>query len=380
MADKENIFRLTRASKKRLAEAATPDDRSSNKRRVVLGELPILQNASSSVNRKSRSRASRQRRRVKSRDIAGTSAAAAAAAAAAEINPLPQRDVTLSDEGNSEDPQMCRGYASDIYDYLRATETDPRRRPLPDYIGTVQKDISANMRGILVDWLVEVAEEYKLVSDTLYLSVSYVDRYLSLNAISRQKLQLVGVSAMLIASKYEEISPPHVEEFVYITDNTYNREEVVEMEADILKSLEFELGDPTIKTFLRRFTMVAQETYEFNTLQFEFLGYYLAELSLLDYNCVKFLPSLVAASVIFLARFMIQPKKHPWISRLEHFTGYKPADMKDCILLVHDLYLSRRGGALAAIREKYKQHKFKFVCVMPSPPEIPIPYFEDVRI
>lgn len=376
MADKENIFRFTRGSKKRAAEAATPDDRSANKKRVVLGELPILQNATSSVDRKSRSRATRQRRRVKSRDTAGTSAAAAAP----EINTLPEGDVKLSDEGNSEDPQMCRVYASDIYEYLRAMETDPRRRPLPDYIGRVQKDISANMRGILVDWLVEVAEEYKLVSDTLYLSISYVDRYLSLNEISRQKLQLLGVSAMLIASKYEEISPPHVEEFVYITDNTYNREEVVEMEAEILKSLEFELGNPTIKTFLRRFTMIAQETYEFNTLQFEFLGYYLAELSLLDYNCVKFLPSLIAASVIFLARFMIQPKKHPWTSRLEHFTGYKPADIKDCVLLVHDLYLSRRGGALAAIREKYKQHKFKFVSVLPSPPEIPIPYFEDVRI
>ncbi|KAG7037777.1 Cyclin-A3-4, partial [Cucurbita argyrosperma subsp. argyrosperma] len=378
MADKENIFRLTRGSKKRSAEAATPHDRSANKRRVVLGELPILQNAtSSSVDRTSRSRPSRQRRRLKSRDTAETSAAA-------QINTLPDADVKLSDEGNSEDPQMCTVFASDIYEYLRAMETDPRRRPLPDYIGRVQKDISANMRGILVDWLVEVAKEYKLVSDTLYLSISYVDRYLSLNAISRQKLQLLGVSAMLIASKYEEISPPHVEEFVYITDNTYNREEVVEMEADILKSLEFELGSPTIKTFLRqvqlRFTMIAQETYEFNTLQFEFLGYYLAELSLLDYNCVKFLPSLIAASVIFLARFMIQPKKHPWTSRLEHFTGYKPADMKDCVLLVHDLYLSRRGGALAAIREKYKQHKYKFVSIMPSPPEIPIPYFEDVRI
>lgn len=79
-------------------------------------------------------------------------------------------------------------------------QTDPRRRPLPDYIGRVQTDISANMRGILVDWLVEVAEEYKLVSDTLYLSISYVDRFLSLNEIGRQKLQLVGISAMLIAS------------------------------------------------------------------------------------------------------------------------------------------------------------------------------------
>lgn len=77
---------------------------------------------------------------------------------------------------------------------------DPKRRPLPDYVEKVQKDVSANMRGVLVDWLVEVAEEYKLVSDTLYLTISYIDRFLSLNVLNRQKLQLLGVSSMLIAS------------------------------------------------------------------------------------------------------------------------------------------------------------------------------------
>ena len=77
---------------------------------------------------------------------------------------------------------------------------DPKRRPLPDYIEKVQKDVSPNMRGILVDWLVEVAEEYKIVSDTLYLTVSYIDRFLSFNVLSRQRLQLLGVSSMLIAS------------------------------------------------------------------------------------------------------------------------------------------------------------------------------------
>ena len=51
-----------------------------------------------------------------------------------------------------------------------------------------------------MNWLVGVAEDYKLVSDTLYLSVSYIDRYLSLNALNRQRLQLLGVSSMLIAS------------------------------------------------------------------------------------------------------------------------------------------------------------------------------------
>lgn len=77
---------------------------------------------------------------------------------------------------------------------------ETKRRPLPDYLDKVQKDVTANMRGVLIDWLVEVAEEYKLLPDTLYLTVSYIDRFLSMNALSRQKLQLLGVSSMLIAS------------------------------------------------------------------------------------------------------------------------------------------------------------------------------------
>lgn len=79
-------------------------------------------------------------------------------------------------------------------------QMEANRRPLPDYLEKIQKDVTANMRGILVDWLVEVAEEYKLLSDTLYLTVSYIDRFLSRNTISRQRLQLLGVSSMLIAS------------------------------------------------------------------------------------------------------------------------------------------------------------------------------------
>lgn len=77
---------------------------------------------------------------------------------------------------------------------------EPKRRPLPDYLEKVQKGVTANMRGILVDWLVEVAEEYRLLPDTMYLSISYVDRFLSLDPVNKQKLQLLGVSSMLIAS------------------------------------------------------------------------------------------------------------------------------------------------------------------------------------
>ncbi|KAF2536859.1 hypothetical protein F2Q68_00022843 [Brassica cretica] len=95
---------------------------------------------------------------------------------------------------------MCAPYVTEIFVYLRQLEVKEKSRSLIDYIDRVQKNVTPNMRGVLVDWLVEVTEEYKLLSDTLYLTVSYIDRFLSLQTINRQKLQLLGVSFMLIAS------------------------------------------------------------------------------------------------------------------------------------------------------------------------------------
>ncbi|XP_017981155.1 PREDICTED: putative cyclin-A3-1 isoform X1 [Theobroma cacao] len=376
MADQENCARVTRAAaKKRAAEAAgIMEERVTNKKRVVLGELSNLSNVLS-VNKALGKENRKQQPKVK-----GKAKTRVAKPALKEKKEEAQDEKDVDIDAKSDNPQMCAHYVSDIYEYLHQMEVDPKRRPLPDYIEKVQKDVTANMRGILVDWLVEVAEEYKLVSDTLYMTISYIDRFLSLNTLNRQRLQLLGVSSMLIASrKYEEINPPNVEDFCYITDNTYTKDEVVKMEADILKSLKFELGNPTIKTFLRRLTRVAQEDNKASSLQLEFLGYYLAELSLLDYGCVKFLPSMVAASVTFLTRFIIQPKRHPWSSAVQQYSGYKASDLKECVLIIHDLYLSRRGGALQAVREKYKQHKFKCVAMMPASPEIPASYFEDVQ-
>ncbi|KAG5147468.1 hypothetical protein JHK82_014349 [Glycine max] len=195
-----------------------------------------------------------------------------------------------------------------------------KRRPMIDYMDKVQKQVTTTMRTILVDWLVEVAEEYKLLSDTLHLSVSYIDRFLSVNPVSKSRLQLLGVSSMLIAAKYEEVDPPRVDPFCNITDNTYHKAEVVKMEADMLTTLKFEMGNPTTPN-----------------LQIEFLVGYLAELSLLDYDCLRFSPSIMAASVIFLARFIIWPEVHPWKS----------------------------------------SEQFKYVANLPSPPHIPIYYFEE---
>lgn len=111
-----------------------------------------------------------------------------------------------------------------------------RSRPRAGYMKK-QPDITSAMRCILVDWLVEVGEEYRLQSETLYLAVGYIDRFLSHMSVVRAKLQLVGTAAMFLAAKYEEIYPPDVAEFVYITDDTYSKKQVLRMEQLILKVL-----------------------------------------------------------------------------------------------------------------------------------------------
>ncbi|KAF5950008.1 hypothetical protein HYC85_012001 [Camellia sinensis] len=179
----------------------------------------------------------------------------------------------------------------------------------------------------------------------------------------------ISKSAVLI--KYEKINHPPMDEFCYPTDNAYTKKEVVKMEADILKHLKFEVGGPTIMTFLGKFIAVAQKDYQIPNLKLEFLGYYLAELSLLENDCVILLPTLVAASVVFLSRFTIQPKLHPWSSALQDFSSYKPADLKECVLIIHDLQLSKRRGSLVASRNKYKQYEFKCISTLSSPQEIP---------
>ncbi|KAK6927445.1 Cyclin, N-terminal, partial [Dillenia turbinata] len=273
-------------------------------------------------------------------------------------------------DSDHKDPLMCSVYAPNLYAHLRIAELD--QRPAVKYMEMMQRDITTSMRGILIDWLVEVAEEYKLVADTLYLTVTLIDRFLSANYIEKQRLQLLGVTCMLIASKYEEICAPRVEEFCFITDNTYTREEVLKMESQVLNFLRFQISVPTTKKFLRRFIHAAQASSKTTkkmvmnpwyfimqepSVELEFLANYLAELTLIEYEFIKFLPSLIAASAVFLARWTLNQSDHPWNATLEHYACYKSPELKASVIAMQDLQLNTTGNPLNAIREKYRHHK-----------------------
>ena len=262
------------------------------------------------------------------------------------------------DAPHGDDPLFCCAYVQDIYANLRLAER--KHRPSTVYMDSVQTDINATMRGILVDWLVEVAEEYKLVPDTLFLSVAYIDRCLSTQVVQRAQLQLVGVTCMLIAAKYEEIYAPQVDEFCYITDNTYTRDQVLDMERQVLALLSFELTQPTCKSFLRRFLRAAEADHKA-----EFLACFLAELSLLDYAFLPHLPSCVAASCVLVALWTL--RRPAWSATLAHYTGYHPAQLKECATQLVELFAGAKKQTLPAVREKYSQHKFKCVSSLVPP-------------
>ncbi|KAL6867332.1 hypothetical protein ACP4OV_015356 [Aristida adscensionis] len=286
-----------------------------------------------------------------------------AAARAADVARL--LDPSQPDAGGAQ--AAVESYIGDIDQYLRSLEVEPLRRPDVDNFWRIQKDINHKMRAILVDWLVMVAEEFKLQAETLYLAVSYVDRVLTKDVISRNKLQLLGVTALLVAAKYEENESSKMKVNIYcdITDSTYTKQQVVKMEADLLKSLNFELGGPTVRMFLRRFIACCGGNY------------YLAESSLLDYECVRYLPSVVAAACLFVARFSINPKTRPWNMTLQRNTGYKVSDLREAIVAIHELQLSIRCPDQKATRDKYKEHTFGCVATMASPQEIPASFLED---
>jgi hypothetical protein len=127
------------------------------------------------------------------------------------------------DERDAEDPLCVTEYVSDMYEHFRSKELSTSVRPT---FMENQPHINERMRSILVDWLVEVHLKFKLVPETLYLTVNLIDRYLERKEVSRPRLQLVGVTSLLIASKYEEIYPPELRDLVYICDRAYTRHEV----------------------------------------------------------------------------------------------------------------------------------------------------------
>lgn len=203
-----------------------------------------------------------------------------------------------------DDPLMVSEYVVEIFEYLKELEISTMANP--DYMDS-QNELEWKMRGILVDWLLEVHTRFRLLPETLFLAVNIIDRFLSAKIVQLDRLQLVGVTAMFIASKYEEVLSPHVQNFRHVADDGFTEEEILSAERFVLAALNYDLSYPNPMNFLRRISKA--DNYDIQTRT---LGKYLLEIGCLDHRFLAHPPSQVAAAAMYLARLVLE--RGPWVS------------------------------------------------------------------
>ncbi|XP_030017483.1 G2/mitotic-specific cyclin-B3 [Sphaeramia orbicularis] len=258
------------------------------------------------------------------------------------------------DSENAEDYFMCPEYAKDVFDYLKQRE---EKFVLCDYMSK-QPSLNPEMRAILIDWLVEVQENFELYHETLYLAVKLTDHYLAQAPIHREMLQLVGSTAMLIASKFEERNPPCIDDFIYICDDAYKREELISTEVSILQTLSFDINIPIPYRFLRRYAKCVNADMDTLTL-----ARYYCEMSLMEMELALERGSLLASACLLLA--LISKELGGWSPILQFHSGYQLSDLAPVVRTLYYMLLAPPDDKLKAVRNKYSHKVFFEVASLP---------------
>lgn len=273
--------------------------------------------------------------------------------------PLSHGDVE-SDLLHVEDPQHVVEYLPDIYRHLQREEA--QYLPQPGYMDK-QPHVNSKMRAILVDWLIDVHKKYKLRPETLFLAISLVDRFLEKRSTLRRHLQLVGVTSLLIAAKFEELYPPQIQDFVYVTDKAYSKEEVIRMEVSMLTTLDFVICRPTAVNFLERYQCVNGCTDAHRDL-----AQYLLELTLVDYKMVKYPPSHLAAAAVLLSNKLLR-RQPSWPPAAVRHTRLTEQALKECAREMCGLLEGAESNPLQAARKKFSQLRHHAVAKLSFAPQ-----------
>lgn len=234
----------------------------------------------------------------------------------------PLKNLSLYDKENLNNPQQVSLYAGSIISHLLTLEIDPSYSIQADYMKD-QPDLNPKIRRTLIEWVIEAHFKYRMVPEVLYLAVSVIDRFLSVNKVYRSQLQLIAITSLLIASKFEEIYPPSVQRFIYMSEIAIDINDILEMEGKILSDLDFKLIGPSSYSFFDRYALIFGVK-----LVGKAIGRFLLDLALVDYKTLKFKPSIIACSSIVLALKVIGESLDE--KRMKECLGYGVIDLEEC--------------------------------------------------
>ena len=228
-----------------------------------------------------------------------------------------------------------------------------------------QNEINEQMRSILIDWIIDVHHKFNFTDETLFMTTSIIDRFLTCKKITRSKLQLLGVTALMISCKHEEIDLPKADDFIYITDNAYNREQVFKMENDILHTLNFSLLFPSPIKFFE----LLSYNFKFNKKQF-YMGKYLMESFLIDIKNIKYKSSIISCACTYIVmKFFKMNNYHESYSKKWFLLNEKNSipnglSVKECAkdicLFVDNIHKSNYSST----EKKYSKPEFEKVALL----------------
>ncbi|KAJ8735480.1 hypothetical protein PYW07_007100 [Mythimna separata] len=270
-------------------------------------------------------------------------------------------DICDIDAGDNNSPLLMSTYVKDIYKYL--TELEEK---YPIEIDSLRKQlvITGKMRATLISWLVDVHLQFSLLLETFHLTVGIIDRYLQeVPNVQKNELQLIGVTAMFIASKYEEIYAPDVADFVYVTDNAYTQQDVFRCERDILTKLNFCLARPIPLQFLRRYVKAAG-----GTSRNHHLAKYFVDLCLIEYTMAHYRPSELAAAAVCTSLYLLSRKKleDVWTPTLQYYSGYSLEHIKPIIEKIARIISNVDNCKYKSVFKKYSDPSLAKVSCLPE--------------
>lgn len=244
-------------------------------------------------------------------------------------------------------------YLNDIYSNLLKDEQVMQYKPKFGYM-CIQTDINEQMRAILIDWLIEVHYRYRLKNRTLYQIVWIIDTYLSRHSIQRAELQLLGIASLLISCKSREIYYPQLSELIDITDGAYVKEELIKMEAHILQVLQYNIISPIPTDF---YDIIAK-SFNFDKKQY-YLGEYFMESSLIDYQMVKYPPSVIAIASAYIVMKFFGINNYRSLYSNDVIKSSSPQKtIKDAAREICVLVKNLSQSSLKAIKDKYSLPQF----------------------
>ncbi|KAJ3698022.1 hypothetical protein LUZ61_001727 [Rhynchospora tenuis] len=248
-------------------------------------------------------------------------------------------------------------YSSQNKTNLNQNETREGKIQLCNYL-TSYSSITPGVRASLVNLIVEVHQKLRLSPETLHLTVSIFDRFISKETVPMEEAKLVGTCALLIASTYEVFDP--LLELYDLTDiwmPRYSMSDIRRMKERILKRLELSLNVRTTHTYLLRYINVERTDKET-----ERMIYFFSELALTQHSLIKMCPSLIAASCVHAARCTL--KKYPvWTEALQCCTKYSQLQLLECTEILVESHSQAPKSILNAVYRKYSLDKFKKVAL-----------------